>query len=448
MMRMLKIKHLFWKIFFAFTLGNILVIAATTITVLKMTETRRFEEKQRELAEAFATKAIDFYEAGEQRKLAFLQRGKRRTQGEETGKHRHRSISPIKITNKNGEDIFNTIPSKIRRGPRILFAIESETGQSYTVEALIGPPPKIIEALHRLNTLQFIFVIIASALVSAVLSYIISRPINRLRDFSQFYTQHKHANALPTSLLTRGDEIGNLARDMHAMIHEIEFNLATQRQLLHDVSHELRAPLARLQVSANIIEKHNPDSGTHTQRINSECERMSALIQEILDYSRLDQQAYTAQKIDLGDFLKGIVNDIRYQHPNHPITLEIHEPKLQLQAYPELLERAITNVLLNSCKHTPEQTKISIDSGLDSNTKLLKLTIRDFGPGVAEEDRDKLFQLFYRANNQMHTQGFGLGLGICKRAIERHGGTITLENHPEGGLITYIFIPLTVAQTV
>src|SRR5690606_20772131 len=109
-----------------------------------------------------------------------------------------------------------------------------------------------------------------------------------------------------------------------------------------------------------------------------------------------------------------------------------------LNGYEDLFCRAFTNIVINACKHTEEDQ--SIDVKLEQHSEQIHIVVRDHGAGVKEGDLEHLFRFFYRANNNMHAEGFGLGLGIARRAMEMNNGDIRLRNHPDGGLeVTLIF---------
>lgn len=406
-------------------LANIFAILATTYFIVNATETERFEERHQQAVEKAANRIVSLYEQGKTGRLASI---------EEKASHKKpsRRWLPLKILDSDKQVIFDSLPKRMSIKKSIEFDITSESNNSYQILALAGPPPRIIHVLHKLNRVQFIFIVFASIIMSALLSWTISKPLKRLSEYSRRFALDKQSPKLDERLLSRTDEIGILAQDINSMIIAIEKNMSAQKQLLHDVSHELRAPLSRLQVASAILEKNSPDNRQHIERIEKECERINRLIQEILDFSRINQTTYESSLVDLEPLVNEIIEDIQFTHPDRKVQSFIDNKSNTIQAHPELLSRAIENIILNACKHTEPSTPIDvIVKGEEDFTAVM---IRDYGQGVKESDLEHLCRFFYRGNNNMHAEGFGLGLSIAKRAVEMCNGKIALRNHPEGGL--------------
>ncbi len=239
-------------------------------------------------------------------------------------------------------------------------------------------------------------------------------------------------------LLRRADELGDLAQDFAFMMQQTRETLGAQKQLLHDVSHELRAPLSRLQVAAELIQQRDQKSLPYIQRIHAECERIDQLIQRILNFSRLEE-SIAMLPLDPVHLLQAHMDNLQFEFPRRQIRLTEAPAGVIVNADENLLGEAVDNILRNACKYTPEAGPIAV--AVRQSDRHIHIEIRDFGPGVPPEDLTKLTTPFFRTGNRMHGDGFGLGLSIARRAVEKHGGRLLLENHPEGGLLVSLLLP-------
>lgn len=435
--RIIRINSLFWKIFLAFWLASILVMVATTYVVIEMSELSRHKERHRERIEQIASFIVGEYEQEDSRILRpppFMTR------------EFHR-IHSLTILDPRGDVIFSRGRDPKNERSELRITIVGDSGNTYTaITRQIRAPRFVMDAIHRLNYLRFVLISLASGVVSFLLTWMITRPLKKLGVLSQKFSHGDLQTRVDEKLLNRGDEIGDLAREFNLMAENISHSIELQQQLLHDVSHELRAPLARLQAAAALVEQHNAASDPEvTQRIDMECQRMDSLIQQILDYSRLQETPLSPEKVDPVQLLEDLVEDVHYEYESRPILFHKPDSKVDINADPDLLRRALENILRNACKHTPPETPVEIE--LQETQKELSIVIRDEGPGVKADEENILTTPFYRGGNIMHADGFGLGLSIAKRAIEKHSGTLTISNRKQGGLEVTVYLPKPVGRT-
>jgi signal transduction histidine kinase len=215
--------------------------------------------------------------------------------------------------------------------------------------------------------------------------------------------------------------------------------IGSQRQLLRDVSHELRSPLARLRIALALAERANPEEREKLwPRLTRECDRLEALISEILVLARVDADNASAETVDLNALLGTLQKDAQLGSPEQTVRLDA-EPHLTLTGWPTMIERAVDNLLRNAQRFNPEGQAIEMQATRQGER--IVVSVRDHGPGVQDEHLSQLGEPFYRAPGQT-AAGHGLGLAIAKRAAERHGGSLTLANHPEGGFIASLELPL------
>ncbi len=209
--------------------------------------------------------------------------------------------------------------------------------------------------------------------------------------------------------------------------------------MLRDVSHELRSPLARLRIALALSERaDDAERARLWPRLNQECDRLEALISEILALARLDSNPGASHAIDVAELLGRLRDDARLTAPEQEIRLEM-EPGLTLLGWPDMLERAVDNLLRNALRFGPQGQPVEVRA--ERHQGRLVLSVRDHGPGVPDEHLGQLGEPFFRAPGQA-AAGYGLGLAIARRAAERHGGQLLLANHPEGGFIATLDLPL------
>ncbi len=430
---MLKTRSLFWKIFLAFWLANLLVLVATTITAWHMSEARNMLERHEDAVLRSAAFITYRLENGQQRNLRselkrFLLHGRHPQD------HRARMVADIMIYDADGELVFGKSERHADHRSHLEYDFTSAAGNAYRIISDRPRPPRfMVGYLARMQSASFVFILLASALVSLLLTWLITRPLKNLGAHARHLASGDFTTPMEHKLLTRGDEIGELAQEFERMAQQLGAMIESRQQLLHDVSHELRAPLARLQAAAALNQQRGASLDAATlQRVEQECERMNKLIQQILDYARLEQDQTQSESIDLHPLLEALITDVQLEFGTHPLSLATTAESTTVQGDAELVRRAVENVLRNACKHTPEDTAVEVN--LSSTSESVSISIRDHGPGIDEQNMAQLLEPFYRVGNAMQAEGFGLGLSIAARAIEKQGGRIEVANHPQGGL--------------
>ncbi|NLI77302.1 MAG: HAMP domain-containing protein [Candidatus Riflebacteria bacterium] len=334
------------------------------------------------------------------------------------------------------------------------------SGRAYVGMLLFRPPP--LRLVQRLLTTPALGVRVLIVLgVVALLCWLLARtlvgPVLELRGFTRSISAGEFHSRLPGDLAGRGDELGDLARDFNRMADTIERVLQHQRQLLRDVSHELRSPLARVQIALELLrQKAGGASDDLVGKIGRDLGRLNELIQQILDLSRFEQvQAVPLQLeiVDLATVVRQVVGDVQFEADltGKRIAAAIPDDAVPVAAAPEFLRRAVENVLRNAVRHTPDGTRIDLAvevgvEGVPGSLALPMVTVRvrDHGPGVAEADLPRLFDPFFRCEEDRgrQTGGMGLGLAIVQKAIAAHSGTVTARNADGGGLEILLRLPL------
>lgn len=293
-----------------------------------------------------------------------------------------------------------------------------------------GPPPPV---LHLLSGL------LASLLSAAGIAWYVVRPVRRLQSAFTESSRGNLAVRIGPSMGTRRDELADLAHDFDRMNAQLAHLMDAQRRLLHDVSHELRSPLARMHAAIGLA-RQSPERMQETMaRLEREGARMDHLVGELLTLSRLEAgPAAEADWIDLDELLHELVCDARFEASQRSIEIALQaQPGSEVFGNPALLHRALENVLRNALRHAPQGSAVTIQVTPMTPARL-RIAILDGGPGVPESLLTAIFEPFRR-----HGQhgGYGLGLTIAQRIIEGAAGQIHAENRPEGGLAVLIELP-------
>lgn len=282
--------------------------------------------------------------------------------------------------------------------------------------------------------------IVGSGVVAVLLGFWLIRPIQRLIRATR---EIAAGSATPTlkNLPRRRDEVGELARALHTTAHDLAVSRDAQRRLLSDVSHELRSPLARMQMALSLVEPTSTDDHTHWQQLERDVSRLGSIIDRILSLSRLENGLVQLNReaVDLRQLATQLVEDLGYVDSAAASRVQVIDSDhwLSLHSDPELIRLIIENLVRNALQYTDQQVEIHCN-GLINKPKsppLVQLLVRDYGTGVSDDQLVQLFEPFYRGDPSRHHQaGVGLGMALSRRAAGVLGGYVTARNHPDGGL--------------
>jgi two-component system OmpR family sensor kinase len=244
----------------------------------------------------------------------------------------------------------------------------------------------------------------------------------------------------------RRDELSDLGQNFDHMAGQIHNLVHAQQRLLHDVSHELRSPLARIQAAIGLAQQQPEKIMAMMERIERESQRISDLVGELLVLSRLEAGVSGSEShdFDIGGLLDDIVENARFEAEQYGVVIRydgIEETVVKGRS--ELLHRAIENVLRNALQHCKKGGEVAVIVRFDTGKRRLQVAVYDQGPGVAESDLSAIFEPFFRSGDRGKADSIGLGLAIAYRAIEAHAGRIQASNRPQGGLRIEINIPFT-----
>ncbi|NMG49059.1 HAMP domain-containing protein [Azoarcus communis] len=299
---------------------------------------------------------------------------------------------------------------------------------------MVGPVP----AVPLLAGLIAIFVI------GLLFAWYLSRPLHQLSWALHRIAQGNFETRV-SPLMGRkwGDEIVDLGQDFDRMAERLQRAVESQRSLLHDVSHELRSPLTRMQAAIGLLRQSPESSEAMIARIETESEKLDALIEELLTLHRLDAGAVESQheRVDLVELLQAIVEDAEFEASasGKTIALDTGEPFIS-EVQGELVYRAFENVIRNAVKYSPVGAATEVRAQVTQDD-WLEVSVADRGPGVPSELHKRIFDPFFRIEERGHTGGTGLGLAIAHRTITSHGGDIHVALRERGGLVVTISLP-------
>ena len=348
--------------------------------------------------------------------------------------------APAEVRNLGARALSEQQPLCQRRGSLHLYARPARdlSGRGFVVVGALKQPPMLTDVLdiHFLLPRMLLLGLIG-ALLTFLLARHLSAPISALRSATQGLAAGDLQSRVAPTFSRRGDEIGGLARDFNRMAERVEDLLQSRSRLLRDVSHELRSPLARLSVALELSRRTAKPA--HLDRIGIEIDRMEEMVSRLLEFEKLEGKLDLSEQIDLRELILGIVSDARYEAGRDPFVLDLHPAGVHGSR--RLLASALENLVRNALFFSPETGKVEIR--LERKEGEVRILIADEGPGVPEEELEKIFDAFYRVEEarERNRGGTGMGLAIARRAVRKHGGNIRASNRPRGGLEIEIILP-------
>ncbi|MCC6134482.1 MAG: HAMP domain-containing protein [Gammaproteobacteria bacterium] len=442
--------RLFWKFFFAFWLT--LLIASVGVGTAVWLHRQTLEDRDRALAGGPRTLFLVGAAA------ATLRHGGIGALRELLDEWNRQGDTSVYVVNDARQELFDRAvqPEALVQADRLaredreprVARLETANQRQYLLfvpaeseAAPHGPPPS--------PWVPISIGILASLGFSALLAWYLSKPIRHLRGAFDAAAAGKLETRIGLHMGRWGDEISDLGRDFDHMAGQLQILLSSQRRLLHDVSHEIRSPLARLQAAIGLTRQQPERLDASLDRIEREAGRLNELVGELLTLSRLEVGMTSAadEEVDVVDLVAGIAADARFEaEATGRRVLFFGAGAIFVRVRAELLHRALENVIRNAVKYTREGTAAEVRIEQWAASNCLIVTVSDQGPGVPETDLQAIFEPFFRSEAHGKTVGFGLGLAIARRAIEMHGGTIRALNRDGGGLCVEMVLP-TISST-
>jgi len=268
-------------------------------------------------------------------------------------------------------------------------------------------------------------------LVSAVMIgayFLIRRLLSPIRLLADGVKQTAAGNLSHRVPAGPSDELGELTASFNAMNERVSAMLASREQLLRDVSHELRSPLTRMRVALELMPE-----GAGRRSVLEDVAAIDAMIGELLETQRLERPegAPRREPMDLREALADAIRE--FGAKAGAITTDLPDGPLVVNADRERVLIVLRNIIGNALKFSPEGTVVEV-SARGSGAGAV-VTVRDRGNGIPEEELDRVFEPFYRVDRSRsrETGGYGLGLHLCRRIVEAHGGRIVVRNRAGGG---------------
>jgi signal transduction histidine kinase len=327
---------------------------------------------------------------------------------------------------------------ELRPEPEMRIAGQRVTGSDGVARQFIGVRgPKLPHArIEELLLVQIALSLLAIGLVGWWLARSVARPVAAIGDAARRVAEGDFAARVDPRWAGGADEVGLLARDFDRMATRIEALVAHERSVLQDVSHELRSPLARLQLLLDLARRSPPhEAAAHFTRAEGEIERLDRLIGEALALSRMeaDLPGMRPEAVDLTTLVRARVEACRPDAEARSLVIDLDAPPpAMIRGSPTLIERVIDNLLSNAIKYSSAGGPIAVRVLRKSDR--VELTVRDHGPGVPDAELQLLFRPFFRGTNAARAEGHGLGLAIADRIARAHGGAVAARNAAGGGL--------------
>jgi len=301
-----------------------------------------------------------------------------------------------------------------------------------SIGELIHTPPPGVLVLDFFGGLIF----------SAILAWYFTSPVRRIRAGFDRLAKGDFSTRLGPGMGRRQDEIADLARDFDVMAKRLQELVEARDRLLAGVSHELRSPLARLQLAIGLARQEPAKLEASLARIDREASRLDEMVGELLTLSKLESGVRNPDNyFDIADIVRLVGEDAQFEAASTGVQVEVTinpaDADWIVPGDGRLISRAVDNVVRNALRFSPKGQIVRIV--LDRENGFYRLAVKDHGPGVPPDLLDSLFKPFVQGPGD--GQGFGLGLAIAERAVIAHGGSIQAVNEPAGGFTITIRLP-------
>ena len=446
-------RSLYARIFLTFWAVMVLIAAGSVgLTWLALAE--RVDEQPRVSGELMRAAAQALAEGGEPGLVAWLR----------NGQTRYPELRVLVVDGSGRELLARPLPpglARLLREPsgglsrypglevipaRPLPLLVAPGGGRYGI--LIRPrrwPPGPLGTSLEERLTVFLLALAVTGIASWLLARSITRPVRALSAATRVLAGGNREARVEGAVSARRDELGTLARDFDAMAGRLRELLAGREQLLRDVSHELRSPLARMRLAVGLARQTGTDLGRELDRLETEIERLDRLIGHVLHLSRLDATARgaLAEQFDLVDVLDYIARDAAFEAQGRGVRVDWTPPAQPLQVIgnSSWLASAVENVVRNALRYTATATEVSLR--VEQNAAETRIVVRDHGPGLPQAELERIFEPFYRVaqSRTRDSGGDGIGLAITARVLDAHGGGASAANAADGGLVVTLWLP-------
>lgn len=320
----------------------------------------------------------------------------------------------------------------------------------------VTPKPPVVSVAGSSNDLNYIhllltfpltalvFCIVSSLIFASVLAWSISHPIKLLLEHLKRAADGDLQTRVSPKIGSGHDEFSDLGEAFDLMAIRLNNMIKSQSNMLHHVSHELRSPLARIQMAVGLVMQNPKKMQDCMQRVELEAIRMEKMIAELLEIFRLESgmQKLRRTEVDMVTLLKGIISDVQFERQDARIRLVLPQSEVIVLGHLELLHRAIENVIRNAVKYGPPEGEVTVELQISTRTGEVVVEVQDQGRGVAQQELLQIFKPFVRGRETTQIEGHGIGLAITKHIVEAHGGFVKAANLNPAGFMLRIHLPV------
>ncbi|MDK4740374.1 ATP-binding protein (plasmid) [Rhizobium sp. CB3060] len=414
--------RLFWK-FFTIIWLTLATTVAVIIIIVKLLQAvpfaKELEEERRTLVLNLTENVL--VQDGEDAAAHFVRMSE---------KTRPLGLTLSKVADANACKQEKTADTRSVLRDGVCYRISLSTPISFSLETLAPLMP-------------WITILISATISAGALARYLIRPVVHLRDGLSALAHGRFDFRIGDKMAGRKDEVTALAHDFDSSAARLQELQDAQQRLFHDVSHELRSPLSRLQAAVGVLRQNPAKLDLMLDRMDREVERLDVLVGEILTLARLNAGAslpLKTQSLDVIELLNEILGDAAFEAQAREVSITSNVGGIFLaEVEGELIYRALENVIRNAVKYTAPHSSISVSC--ETTTDLLKIRVTDQGPGVGRDELERIFQPFSRGDDAVPEGGYGLGLAITRQAVERHGGRVAASLPAAGGLALTLEIP-------
>jgi two-component system sensor histidine kinase CpxA len=457
-------RSLFLKIFLWFWLASILIIVSTFVlfSLFEPFTPPREDGRHIRRMSHFGRTAVEILERDGPAALQAFMSQKKRGRGRRhifLFDEKSREVSgkaPPSHVRELADRALKSGVTEFQRHDKSIFLARTIYGPGGGYYIMVDKLPRrsSVPPFSRLLNSRFLsFRLLAIFIVASIfcywLAWYLTAPARKLRTATRQFASGDLTTRVGPYLGGRKDELSQLGQDFDLMAERIEALVNAQHRLVGDISHELRSPLARLNVALELArQRAGEEAGGALDRIERESERLNELIGHLLTLTRLESGGENIIKtpVELDRLVNDIADDADFEARTRNCQVKVVQSEaVKINGMEEMLRRAIENVIRNAVRYTSEGSEIEINLSLsrgDQNQAII--TVRDYGPGVQEDQLPNLFRPFYRVDDSRNRQsgGTGIGLAITEKAVLLHGGNVSALNAADGGLIVKIILPV------
>jgi len=339
----------------------------------------------------------------------------------------------------NGQRDHSARTVRLQGVPQRVVAVPAGKGQALVIVQSMESNRDALERLKIILLLASTAGVALAGLAGWAVATNGLRPVRRLTAATERVARTTELTPIEVH---GNDELARLTTSFNAMLQALDASQQRQRQLVADAGHELRTPLTSLRTNIELIgqaadnaERSLSDDQRHEIMgdVRAQLEELTTLVGDLVELARDEPMSRDPEPLDFADVVRQAVDRVRLRAQD--VRIDVDLSPWMVIGEPQLLERAVTNLLDNAAKWSPPDGEIRV------RLRDGQLTVADDGAGINAEDLPHIFNRFYRSSEARTLPGSGLGLSIVKRAAERHGGTVDVESPPAGGTTFTLVLP-------